>query len=522
MDDDVDWGLKWIVRGASFMIVGTLLGKALTYLYRILVARYLGTADYGQLSLALTVFYISMTFATVSTEAGVKRFVSKYLGREEPGKIAGTIRSALTLSVPLSLVTAVGLFVAAPAIASRGFGNPSLTLYIRVFSIAIPFQGLYNVFSSVAAAYRRVEFLAVVDEVYKSAATLVVTAALLLAGYGLMGAVLAQVFALASASLIIVYLVESRLISILRQNTEGFRNHRAIIRYSAPLFMSGIIGQITGWTDTVMLGFFDTASSVGVYNAALPTAKVLTVFGALGSNLFPVVSELYEKGEKERAVDITSVSVKWIFSATFPLMLIMVAFAGPVLKFLFTGAYLGGSVALAVLSVAFFTQTITSYAGAYIGVEERTKLSFYNSVVTAGANVVLNWLLIPYFKEVGVASTGAGVATAVSLALGSLLAVVEVYYLFDVQPYRIRRLLPPLAAAATAAGIMYALVNAVYDVTPVWVMAPAFIGFIILYAVFFLLFGGLEEEDIEMLKALEDKTGREFPLLKSVIRKIAR
>ncbi|MDY6765990.1 MAG: flippase [Candidatus Nanohaloarchaea archaeon] len=522
MDADIESGLKWIARGGSFMIVGTFAGKAITYLYRIFVARYLGTADYGLLSLSLSVFYISMTFATLSMDSGVKRYVSRYIGENSPERVKGTIISGLQLTIPVSLLVAVLLFLLAPVIATHGFKNPELAFFIRIFAIAVPFQALYNVFSSVVAAYKRVEYQAIVDEVYQSAATLVVTVVLVLAGYGLMGAVIGQIVALVTASLLIVYFTEKKVFPFLAQQADGFRNHSQIYSYSLPLLFSGIIGQITGWTDTVMLGFFDTASSVGVYNAALPTARIIGVFGAFGGLLFPVVSEMYAEGKKQRSITVTETTVKWIFSFTFPFFVIMVLFSSPLLKLLFGNAYLTGSIALSVLAVAFFTNTILGYSSTFIGAEERTKLSMYNSIVAAGLNVVLNLLLIPYFIEHGVGSTGAGIATATSMAAGGVLATLEVYYLFGVQPLRLRKLFPPAAAVVAAAGIVYAVIEAVFDVTPVWVLVPAFITFGVLYGVFFLLFGGLEEEDIMVLKAVEDKTGHNFDRARAVVRRLAR
>lgn len=521
MDADVESGLKWIARGASFSILGTFLGKAMTYLYRIFVARYLGAADYGTLSLAIAVFYISMTFATLSIEVGVKRFVSKYNGEGSDSRVAGTIMSALEMTMPFSALIAAGLFLLAPVIATGVFQNPELTLFIRVFAIAIPFQGLYNVFSSVAAAFKRVEYNALVDDVYKSAALLTVTVPLILSGYGLMGAVFAQLVALVTASLFIMYLVETRVFPFLQHRSPGFRNRRELLRYSYPLLLSGIVGQVTGWTDTVMLGIFDTASSVGVYNAALPTAQVLSVFGVFGSTLFPVVSEMYSKGKKAESETVAATAIKWIFSASFPFLVIMVAFSGPLLKLLFGQAYLAGSIALAVLAVAQFTTTVLGYAETFIQSEDRTKLILFNSGATATLNVVLNLALIPYFIEVGAGSTGAGIATATSLAVGGVLAVVEVYALFGVQPVRLRRLFPPTAAAIVAAGIVFMAVKTRYDPTPPWLLVPAFISFGILYGVLFLLFGGLEEDDIMVLKAAEEKTGHEFPRVKRIVKKLS-
>ncbi|MFB6193358.1 MAG: hypothetical protein ABEK00_03835 [Candidatus Nanohaloarchaea archaeon] len=41
--------------------------------------------------------------------------------------------------------------------------------------------------------------------------------------------------------------------------------------------LSGIIGTVLGWTDTIFLGYFMEESTVGYYNAALPTAMLMMI-----------------------------------------------------------------------------------------------------------------------------------------------------------------------------------------------------------------------------------------------------
>lgn len=523
MDADVEDSIKWVAKGAGIVIVGTFISKAIMYFYRILVAQELGPEAYGVLSLGLAVFWVCASISNLSLPAGVKRFVSKFIGTGEESKIRGVYVSALQLTLPAAFLAATVLFLTAPFIEERffntdAFSQDQVVLFLRLFAVAVPFQVLYQITNAVVVAHKRMEYMVLADKIYRSLSTLLVTALLIFLGYGLFGAVAAQLFAIVTVSFLIVYLLQTRVFPVLSSSGTGFRNHRSLFFYSYPLMLSGMIGLITGWTDTLMLGWFDTATNVGIYNAALPTAQLLAVVGgAFSSILFPVVSTMYAKGKKEQSVEVTATAVKWIFSFSFPFVIIMILFSDSILRFLFGSTYAAGAIALGVLSAAYFMHTVMSYAMQFIKTEERTRLVLFNSLVIAILNFGLNIYLIPLYSQ-----TGAGIATAASLALGGILAVVETWYFFGVQPYRVRKIFPAFLSTVISIGIVYGGVKLFYDYTPPRVMIPALILFVLLYGILFIITGGLQGDDILVLKAMERRSGVDMERAKRVVKKLSR
>ncbi|MFB6076701.1 MAG: hypothetical protein ABEK12_01055, partial [Candidatus Nanohaloarchaea archaeon] len=98
----------------------------------------------------------------------------------------------------------------------------------------------------------------------------------------------------------------------------------------------------------------------------------------------------------------------------------------------------------------------------------------------------------------------------------------EVYYLFDVQPYRIRQYLPSVAATAVSAGSVYASLHLLFDPVPPLILIPAFLLFAGLYGVLFVAFGGLSDRDIEVLRAVDEKTDADLGPVKKVFRRLHR
>jgi len=167
--------LRKIAKGAGIAFTGTFIGTALGYFSRMIIARWLGASDYGLISLGFAAMSIAAALSLLGFNTGIQRFVSFYKGKEDRGRIKGTIIGALKVSFPLSLIFAFVFFFGADWISIHVFHEPGLTPGLRGFSIAIPFYVLaQNLLSAI------VGFL----EVFKLAGIVTLVAL----GFGVLGA----------------------------------------------------------------------------------------------------------------------------------------------------------------------------------------------------------------------------------------------------------------------------------------------------------------------------------------------
>ncbi|NMX21053.1 hypothetical protein C5S30_01155, partial [ANME-1 cluster archaeon GoMg4] len=100
----LDVSLRKIAKGAGIAFTGTFIGTALGYLSRMIIARFLGASDYGLISLGFAVMSIAAALSLVGFNKGIQRFVSFYKGKEDKGRIKGTVLGALKICFPLSLI----------------------------------------------------------------------------------------------------------------------------------------------------------------------------------------------------------------------------------------------------------------------------------------------------------------------------------------------------------------------------------------------------------------------------------
>jgi O-antigen/teichoic acid export membrane protein len=310
---------------------------------------------------------------------------------------------------------------------------------------------------------------------------LIAIVSLLLLGYGVIGAAAGWILAVAGMAVLSFYFVEKKVFPLFSSTVKSISMDKELYYFSFPLIFVGILDMITGWTDIFMLGYFCTSTEVGVYNAALPTSKLLgVVLSPIGMIFGPVIVGLYAKNRIDELRRTYSSVTKWIFSLVFPGFLLMVLFSERILMILFGDAYVSGSTALSVLA---FGVLITAMVG---------------PASLVGIN-------------------GAAVATGFSLALITVLHLVFAYKIGRVQPFR-WSYVKPLFASIMAVAVVYVVVQYVIGVSVISLVTMLFV-FGLLYFILLLLMKGFDEEDLVVMRAVDQRLGIKSDWVRGMIRR---
>ena len=518
MADKVSGELSTIAKGASIIIIGSFASKLITYFYRIFVARYLGPFDYGLVTMGLSVFWLTHGFTKLGFSSGIKRRVSHHLGAGTEEKIPSSMVAALSTVIPWSIVLSSLLFFSSDFLAYNFFSQPEMGKVIRIFAVAIPFRSLHTSLSSLLKGLRKVKYKTVIESFYHSTVILLVTLLLVLTGWGVDGALYAQAFGIISSAVLILLVVEFKVYPFIGKKIDNYKPElKELFKFSLPLIFAGMISKLMGHTDTLLIGFFEASKSAGLYNAAFPTARTLTVVGgAVATMLFPTVSKMYSSGDKKFSEDVAAVALKWIFVGSLPLFGFLTIFGQPTMRLLFGEAYVGASVALAILGGAYMLKNLTTHYSSFIKSEEMNSIILKITGFAFVLNIFLNIWLIPI---IGI--SGAAVATAGATAIKSLTGAVIVYKKFGVNPYRVENYLPGILATVLAGGFVYMVSKMVFEVVPVWALFPAAAAFFLIYGILFLLLGGLDQQDLEVLKKAEESLGLDLGWAKKIVRKVS-
>lgn len=505
--------LKVITKGAGIVFFSMFISKALTYFYRMVVAR-IGTEEYGLLSLGIAALGIATTLSLLGLDNGISRYIPYYVGKEDKERIKGTITSALKISFPLAVFFGLIMIFYSSWISVNLFQNTELTPILIIFAFVVPFNVMGILFLVTLTSFKKIEYYVLTKNIFESIILIIVTIILLYFGFGLYGATFAYAVAIISTFLISFYFVEQKTFQFFRTKLKSIPLKRELLNFSWPSMLSGILGMVVGWTDVLMIGYFLSVSEVGIYNAALPTAALMFIIpGALVSLFLPTVTELYSKGKRQELENVYKTTTKWIFFANFPLFLLMIIFSRQILRTLFGHEYIPAALALSILSFGYFGSSLFQTSSTILLMIKKTRLLLYISIITAGLNVILNYTLIPAYGMVGGA-----VATGFSLLISGILYVFFVYRFMKIQPIT-GQYLKSICSGVFSAAVAYNLTRLLFTPTPLYALILMFGLFLLIYLLMFLLLKGFTEEDAMILKTIQKKARMDFTPINRVLKR---
>jgi len=509
----LDISLRKIAKGAGIGFTGTFIGMALGYLSRMVIARFLGASDYGLVCLGFAAMSIATALSMVGLDTGIQRYVSFYKGKGDKERIKGTILSAIKISFPLSIISALVLFLGARWISIYIFHTPELTLILKIFSIGIPFWILTRIFLAGTIGFQDLRYRVYVNDIFQNTFKIVAIVIFLALGFGVFGAALGWVLAIVLMPFLAFYFLEKKVFPILNTKVKAVPVEKELFFFSFPLIFASLAGLIMSWTDTLMLGYFCTPSEVGIYNAALPTARLLSMgAGAFGVIFMPVASELYARGRIEDLRNIYSAVTKWIMSTVLPLFLLMCLFSGAVMRILFGYEYITGASALSILALGYFISSLFGLSVPVLQSYGKTKIIMISNFLGAGANVALNYLLIPLY---GV--NGAAIATALTITFMNLLYFLSAYRITRMQPLK-KSIFKTITASIASILIVYPITRFIIGASMLS-LSIMFIVFLALYFFFLLIFKSFEEEDLVIMRAIDQRLGTKTDWVRRIIQK---
>ncbi len=504
--------LKTIVKGAGIVFAGLVLSKVFTYLFRLFVARYYGPADYGLFSLALSVIGFLEIIALLGLATGIRRYVAYYNAKRDKSGVKGVITSSLKITLPVSILLSLLLFVTSPYIAVQIFHSEELISALVIFSISLPFTIMMYVLAESFIGLRQIKYNVYLQNIMLNASKLAFIVLFGLLGYGLLGMSWAWVLSSIATFLVALYFIE-RTFPIIRTSIKSIPLKGELLVYSLPLLFSTFMTFIIRHIDTIMLGYFRSPAEVGIYNAALPTAQLLTIVpSALTALFLPTITGLYVHKKGTELKRVYKTVTKWIFYINFPIFLLLVLFSRQVMNVMFGPEYVSGYVSLVLLSAGLMVIRSVP-AMQMLQMLKKTRVIMYITVFNVSVNVIMNYLLIP-----PLGATGAAIATMTTYIIS--------FSLFFAFACRSTGIIPvssgtlkSMFVGLVSICVVYLLARAFLTAFPAHVMAMLFLAFALLYLLLLLLVKGFDRSDIEIIKTIEEKSGMRVEFLRRILKK---
>jgi len=413
-----------VTRGTGLILFGALFSQAVEYVYRFALARGLGVDDFGTFSQARSLLLLLLVLASLGLGPGVKRFVAL---RREAG-LGAEARRAIRDGTRLVVVTAalggVAMVLVADPLAAL-YRNPALVVPIRILALALPLCVGLEFVTRVGEAVRSFRATLVTRQLLEPGLRVGASVVLVLLGLGLpvvLGAYVGSVLVALVAAIVLVARLDP-----LRGLPRGPAPSQvgALLRFSVPLTISGVLFDIAERIDILMIGLYLSEGHVGVYAAGSALARAnLLLFASTMPVISTLAAEAVGRERPDEIAELRRTTARWMLFFTVPIACGFFLYAGEAISILFGRQFAASATTARLLIPAYLVSILAGPLGLFLAAFGKTHWTLANVVGRTLVNVALNALLIPRFGITG-AATGTLVAMTLSVVvtriqLGSL------------------------------------------------------------------------------------------------------
>ena len=294
------------------------------------IIHHLGPDRYGLYSLAwIVVGYFGLF--NLGIGPATTKFVAELLGKGDTEKLSALVWTAIVSQTALGLAGGLVLAISSPFLVRHLLKIPAdlhsqAEVIFLIMAALLPLDFASASLQGVLGASQRFDLLNMIS-VPTSCFSLLLPVVILALGFGLPAVVLSLAIMRVVALCIVLYACIRLHPALLRFRFE-LRLFRSLLGFGGWVAVTGAIGSVLLYTDTLFIGALDSVAAVGYYSFALRvTSYMLFIPTALGSTLLPAFSSLQGLNDPSRTLRLFLKSYKYVFLVTTPTLLALIVFA---------------------------------------------------------------------------------------------------------------------------------------------------------------------------------------------------
>ncbi len=410
-----------IQRNAVIAFSVRCLSAALMYVTQIILARWMGSFDYGIYVFVWTWVLILGGLSHFGLSLASIRLAPVYREREDldglRGLMFGSRLAAIACGTVIMALGLIGIWLFEPLIEHHFV----LPLYLGL--ICIPLFALTDVQDGLGRGNAWMGVALVPPYILRPVLLLAVMYVAHLQGAAMTAptAAAAAIIATWASGLIQTVLLNSRLRDSVPR---GHRSYRfgAWLKISLPLLVILFCELLLQNTDILVISRYMSPSDLAVYYAAGKTmALIMFVHYAVGSAVANRFATLNARGDREGLKAFVRDSVNWTFWPSLVCALIILALGKPLL-WLFGPQFEAGYPVMCILVVGFLFRSSMGPAEYLLNMLGEQALCATVLFAAAVLNVALNFALVPTYGLIGAAT-----ATSISLVMLALMNSIVVW-----------------------------------------------------------------------------------------------
>jgi O-antigen/teichoic acid export membrane protein len=289
-----------IAKNSMFTFIAAGLKTITSFVAGILLARYLGTEQYGLYSLMM--WFLSLASIIVDLGMGdmVKRYIAEAIGQKNMMVVKGITRLILLVRGVAAIISAI-IILCLSAVLAKLFNVPSDGFYFMLVAAMIVPSTIRGSISSIFTGFQKFDYstyLTMIESILSTSLIIV----LLVTGFGVRE-ILFMFIGVSFISIIIGFLMLKNLVPLkdlfLPSLLEPATRKSALKFSIAALAILGVDYFLWQQAEVMFLGIYQPVEIVGFYRMAhrVPEMAISLIPFVLGHVLLPAVSEQYGKGD---------------------------------------------------------------------------------------------------------------------------------------------------------------------------------------------------------------------------------
>ncbi len=323
-----------ISRQSGIVFAGTIFTALFGYVFKVYLARVLGAEALGVYALGMTIISLLGILNGLGLPDSAVRFVALYAASKRFEALRALLWNGAWMLLAANLIFAAALLKVGPWIAVHFYHSPQLVRYIPLFALIMITGALNTFFSKVLAGYKEVGRRTLITRFVSSPLTMAVAVLLIALGGGLWGYLVAQIVSAVVVTVLLVSLVW-RLTPVAARSPDVKKLwiEPQVWTFSAAMFGIGLMEFFMGQADRVALGFYRGAHDVGIYAvAAALIAYEPIILQSVNQIFAPVIADIHTRGEHVLLGRLFQTLTKWMLGLTFPLAIVMITYARPIMR----------------------------------------------------------------------------------------------------------------------------------------------------------------------------------------------
>lgn len=386
-----------LVKNALFLTLASVGQKLLSFVYFLLLARFLQPEKTGLYALALTLVTTCAVIADFGIPAVVIRDVAKH-----PDQAKATVRRAIATKLPFTLLSVAVAFIASSALGYEADARQLVMLAAGIMvadSLSILSYGVLRGLH--VLAYEAIGMFV----------SQVVTLAVGLLALQFSPTLPMLVFALTAGSFFNALLAASRVAARLGWGAlvpdfhwEGIR---VILAAAFPFFLAAAFVRVYSTLDIQFLKVFLGNAAVGIYSVAYKFTYAFQFLPlAFVAALYPSMSAAVGRKDTQELGRLFDRALRYMLLLSVPLAFGLSAVAGRVVH-LVDASYAAAAPILAVLAFALIPSFLDFPIGSLLNAsgQQGTKTALFGATLVV--NVLLNFSLVPAYGMMGAATASA-------------------------------------------------------------------------------------------------------------------